>query len=101
MTEFLMMETDIMYKVFTIKEKKWSEEKEWRQVLLLKDGGPDIKYTPDGRPYKEFFLPKEALTGITVLYDNVSGEINEIKSDLEAYLSQNGYHVPVKSQMVG
>lgn len=97
---FLMMEMDIMYKVFTIKEKKWSEEKEWRQVMQFNENDADIMYTPDGRPYKEFFLPKEALTGVTILYQKEPFEfVNEI-SELESFLNYKGYNVPVKSLFV-
>lgn len=98
--EFLMMEMDIMYKVFTIKEKKWSEEKEWRQVLQLNEGDSDIKLTPDGRPYKEFFLPKEALTGVTILYQQEPFAITNEKQDLEIFLKGNGYKVPLKTQLI-
>lgn len=98
--EFLMMEMDIMYKVFTIKEKKWSEEKEWRQVLQLNEGDSDIKLTPDGRPYKEFFLPKEALTGVTILYQQEPFDLFAEKRELESFLKEKGYNVPVKTQLI-
>lgn len=98
--EFLMMEMDIMSKVFTIKEKKWSEEKEWRQVLQLKEGDSDIKQTPDGRPYKEFFLPKEALTGMTILYQQEPFKNIAEKSELESYLKDKGYNVSVKTERI-
>lgn len=98
--EFLMMEMDIMYKVFTIKEKKWSEEKEWRQVLQLNEGDSDIKQTPDGRPYKEFFLPKEALTGVTILYQQEPFKNIAEKSELESYLKDKGYNISVKTERI-
>lgn len=97
---FLMMEMDIMYKVFTIKEKNWSEEKEWRQVLLLKEDDKDIKYTPDGRPYKEFYLPKEALTGVTILYQKEPFEFIKDKQELDFFLKSKGYNVKVKTQLI-
>lgn len=97
---FLMMEMDIIYKVFTIKEKKWSEEKEQRQVLQLKGGDADIKLTPGGRPYKEFFLPKEALTGVTILYQQKPFENIAEKSELESYLKDKGYDISVKTKRI-
>lgn len=100
MADFLMMEADIMYKVFTIKEKKWSEEKEWRQVLQLREGDTDVKLTPDGRPYKEFFLPKEALTGVTILYQQEPFRYMDVKHELEPFLKEKGYNVPLKTQLI-
>lgn len=94
LVELIHMENDTMYKVFTIKEQKWKYENEWRQVLHLKEGAPDVFYTPDGKPYKNFYLPKNVLTGVTVFcndYEDISYDVQSVRT----FLTTHGYDVPV------
>lgn len=91
---FLMMEMDIMAKVISLKELKWSQEKEWRKVIELKKGAE--VYVFNGKPYTKFYLDKIFLTGITVFctpdaLDKAYDDANEIKE----YISKRGYSAKV------
>lgn len=97
--EAVSMEYDAMYKVFTIKEEQWSNEKEWRQIVHLKEGEEDVYYTKEGKPYKNYYFPKEALTGVTIFCksnEDYSSEIQKIKS----FLKLQGYDVPVRTNSI-
>ena len=95
---FCMLEIDIMQKVFAIKEEKWSEEKEWRIIEQLQDHDSDIYLTSEGKPYKNFYLSKDSLTGITILCSKDSLECEGEKLELENYLKQKGYNISIKVQ---
>ena len=56
---FIMMENDIMTKVLSLKEKKWSEEKEWRKVIEFKDDVEVLVH--NGKPYANSILIKHSL----------------------------------------
>jgi len=89
-----MMEMDIMAKVISLKELKWSQEKEWRKVLAFKEGAEVLEF--NGKPYTKYFLEKKLLTGITVFcapdaLDKAYDDSNEIKE----YISKRGYSAKV------
>ena len=50
-TSFIGYEMDVLAKVFSIKEVKWREEKEWRLVNSLEDNKSNVCYTADAKPY--------------------------------------------------
>lgn len=88
--DFFMMENDIMTKVFGLKEQQWSEEREWRKVMSLKDKDK-IRYF-NGKPYVEYYLDKKYLTGITVFctvdaIDKTERDADEIRK----YIHERGY----------
>ena len=88
--EFLMMEIDIMAKVVCLKERKWSEEKEWRKVFEMKPK-ESIHYY-NGKPYMEYYLDKSFLTGVTVFCtsDTLSKAREDVK-EINNYISERGY----------
>ena len=92
--KFFMMELDIMAKVISLKELKWSEEKEWRMVFDLNDKAT-IRYF-DGKPYVECFLDKTKLTGVTIIctpdsMDNAQKDADVIIN----YIKDRGYNAKV------
>lgn len=97
---FLMLEIDIMLKVFSIKEEKWREEKEWRIIEQLKEDDSDIYLTSNGKPYKKSYFSKDVLIGITILYDKDPFGFEAEKIELENYLKEKGYNIPIKMQKV-
>lgn len=96
--DFLMMENDIMTKVFGLKEQHWSEEKEWRKVFELKPKEA-IRYN-NGKPYINYYMDKTVLTGITVIcspetIDNAQKDVEEISS----YISERNYNAIVRIEI--
>ena len=94
LVHFLMMEMDIMAKVISLKELKWSQEKEWRKVIEFKEGAEVFEF--NGKPYTKFYLEKKYLTGITVFrtpdsLDKAYSDADEIKE----YISKRGYSAKV------
>ena len=94
LVHFLMMEMDIMAKVISLKELKWSQEKEWRKVIEFKEGAELLVF--NGKPYTKFYLEKKYLTGITVFrttdsLDKAYSDADEIKE----YISKRGYSAKV------
>ena len=97
---FLMMENDIMTKVLGLKEQQWSKEMEWRKVFEFKKQA-DIHYH-DGKPYIEYYLDKQFLTGVTVFYTN--GCLYEAQNDadnIQKYISEREYNARVKIEAFG
>ena len=97
--EFLMMEMDIIAKVFCIKELKWRDEKEWRKVFELRPEKAIIHYLNE-KPYVEYHLDKSFLTGITVFctsdtLDNARKDADEIVH----YISERGYKADVRVEI--
>jgi len=95
---FIQMELDIMGKVFCLKERQWSEEREWRKVMTLNDNA-NIHYH-NGKPYVEYYLDKKYLTGITVFCTpdtkyNAQKDANDIKK----YIHDRGYKAEVKVEV--
>jgi len=62
----IMMEEDIMAKVFCIKEKQWECEKEWRKIESLNETDTNVLYDDKKRPYKNVYIPKSALKSVVV-----------------------------------
>lgn len=95
---FIMMENDIMTKVLGLKEMKWSEEKEWRKVIELKNGVEVL--THNGKPYTKYYLDKTFLTGVTLFCSNNNIDVarNEV-NDITNYLSDKGYQVKVRLEV--
>ena len=96
--DFIMMEIDIMRKVFCLKEQQWSEEREWRLVLGLNDNA-NIHYHND-KPYVEYYLDKTKLTCITVFClpddkDNAEKDADDIRK----YIHARGYKAGVKVEI--
>lgn len=87
---------DLKYKVFALKTRKWEEEKEWRIIVSLKETDSDTLWTESGKPYKEIYLPKEALTGITIFFDQSNGSValSEYK-EIENFLRERECDVPI------
>ena len=95
---FIQMELDIMGKVFCVKEKKWSEEKEWRKVMQLNDEAK-ILYN-NGKPYVEYYLDKEKLTGITVICSpDTIDKAKKDADDIRYYINDRGYKAEVKVEI--
>lgn len=97
--DFLMMEQDIIAKVFCMKELKWRDEQEWRMVLGVND---NVIHYYDGKPYVEYFLDKTELTGITVFCTN--GNLKAAQNDaseIECYISERGYNADVRVELFG
>lgn len=93
---FIMMENDIMQKVFCLKEEHWSEEREWRLVFELKPDDPNIRYQ-NKKPYIEHYLDKKLLTGITVFCsEDNKDQAQKDADDIKKYISERGYHADVR-----
>lgn len=96
--EFLMMEQDIIAKVFCMKELKWKDEQEWRKVLELKSN-ESIHYYNE-KPYMEYYLDKSTLTGITVFCTTYT--LDKAKTDatsLTNYITERGYNAEVRVEV--
>lgn len=96
--KFLMMEQDIIAKVFCMKELKWKDEQEWRKVLELKSN-ESIHYY-NGKPYMEYYLDKSTLTGITVFCTTYT--LDKAKTDatsLTNYITERGYNAEVRVEV--
>ena len=96
--EFLMMEQDIIAKVFCMKGLKWKDEQEWRKVLELKSN-ESIHYY-NGKPYMEYYLDKSTLTGITVFCTTYT--LDKAKTDatsLTNYITERGYNAEVRVEV--
>lgn len=96
--EFLMMEQDIIAKVFCMKELKWRDEQEWRKVLELKSN-ESIHYY-NGKPYMEYYLDKSTLTGITVYC--TTDTMDKAKADatsLTHYITERGFNAEVRVEV--
>ena len=97
---FIMMENDIMTKVLGLKEQQWSEEMEWRKVFTFKKDS-EIHYYK-GKPYIEYYLDKQLLTGITVFYlDGGFEKAQSIADDIKIYIEKRGYKTNVKIEAFG
>ena len=96
---FIMMENDVMQKVFCLKEKQWSDEREWRLVFELKHDDSNIRYQ-NGKPYIEYYLDKSLLTGITVICskDN-KDQAQKDAYDIKKYVSDRGYNAKVRVEV--
>ena len=93
--DFLMMELDIMGKVFCLKEKKWSAEKEWRKVIKLNPNDANTHYFHK-KPYVEYYLDKTTLTGIKVYCSLDTLDIaQENANTIINYISERGYNAKV------
>lgn len=98
LSHFFMMELDIMSKVVSVKEEKWSEEMEWRKVVQFKNKD-EICYH-EGKPYLKYYLDKQLLTGITVFYLYGSlAEAQKNADDIKRYISERGYKAKVKVEL--
>lgn len=97
--EFLMMEQDIIAKVFCMKELKWRDEREWRKVFELKAN--DVKiHNFNGKPYLEYYLDKSFLTGVTVFC--TSDTLDKALEDADGinnYISERGYKGDVRVEI--
>ena len=97
--DFLMMEQDIIAKVFCMKELKWRDEQEWRKVFELKLNDTNIHYL-NRKPYVEYYLDKRCLTGITVFCTNGNLEAAQCDaSEIEHYISERGYNANVRVEV--
>ena len=93
LADFIIMEIEIMRKVFCLKEKKWEEECEWRKVVALKDN--ILRH--NGKPYTKYYLDKNTLTGITVFSSRYSMiEAKKEVEELKRYIIEKGYRAEVK-----
>lgn len=90
---FYDMEFDIIWKVFGLKEEKWSVEGEWRKVIKFQD---EIHFF-NGKPYVNFYLDKKMLKGITV-FCSTNTILNAKKDavDITKYILDRGYEAEVK-----
>lgn len=96
--EFLMMEQDIIAKVFCMKELKWRDEQEWRKVFELKND-TNIHYL-NGKPYVEYYLDKSFLTGITVFCtSDILDKAREDADEIYNYISERGYKADVRTEL--
>ena len=89
---------DLKYKVYALKELKWAEENEWRIIVPLKETDPETLWTESkpSKPYQNFYLPKDSLTGITIFFDqsNESVTLSEYK-EIENFLRERECDVPI------
>lgn len=95
---FLEMETDIILKIFALKEYKWHNEKEWRRVEFLDESLPEVMRTfgEDSSPYKNTYYPRESLTGVTVFSKSPFYKpSNILVEEVRDYLCLKGFNVPV------
>ena len=98
-SDFIKMELDIMGKVFSVKEEKWSKEKEWRKVFLLKPNGDNTHYFNE-KPYIKFYLNKTTLTGITVFCSaKTLGEAQKDADDIADFITERGYNAKVRVEL--
>ena len=97
--EFLMMEQDIIAKVFCLKELKWSDEQEWRKVFELKPNDTNTHYL-NGKPYVEYYLDNSFLTGITVFCTSETlDKAREDADEIYNYISERGYKADVRVEI--
>lgn len=97
--EFLMMEQDIIAKVFCMKELKWRDEQEWRKVFELKANDKKI-HTLNGKPYLEYCIDKSFLTGVTVFC--TSDTLDKARKDADEinnFISERGYKADVRVEI--
>ena len=89
---------DLKYKVYALKELKWAEENEWRIIVPLKETDLETLWTESkpSKPYQNFYLPKDSLTGITIFFDqsNESVTLSEYK-EIENFLRERECDVPI------
>ena len=98
LVDFFMMEYDIMRKVFCLKERQWSEEREWRLVFGLNEIA-NIHYHK-GKPYMNYYLDKNMLTGITVFCSHETLEnAQKDAEDIADYISERGYNAKVRVEV--
>ena len=94
--ENIEMEIDIMQKVFCLKEKKWSEEMEWRKVFKLKKDDSNVHFLEE-KPYIKYYFDKELLTGISIFCSDVSLDTaKKDADDILDYISERGYKARVE-----
>lgn len=99
LVSFIMMELDIMQKVFCLKEQKWSDEREWRIVFSLKTDDGNVLYSNE-KPYVNYYLDKNMLTGITIFYMNGGSEkAQEDADEIRSYISERGCHAEVRAEL--
>ena len=97
--DFLMMEQDIIAKVFCMKELKWRDEQEWRKVFELKPNDTNTHHL-NGKPYVEYYLDKSFLTGITAFCTSDSlDKAREDADELYNYISARGYKADVRVEI--
>ncbi len=95
--DFIMMELDIITKVFRLKEEKWRKENEWRKVFELKSDGARVYYHGK-KPYVKYFLDKSKLIGITAFCtpNNTSENAQKDADIILNYISNRGYDAKVQ-----
>lgn len=97
--EFLMMEQDIIAKVFCMKEFKWRDEQEWRKVFELKANDTKIHFL-NGKPYVEYYLDKSFLTGVTVFCtSDTLDKAREDADEINRFISERGYKADVRVEI--
>lgn len=96
--EMINIINDLKYKVYALKELKWAEENEWRIIVPLKETDLETLWTESkpSKPYQNFYLPKDSLTGITIFFDqsNESVTLSEYK-EIENFLRERECDVPI------
>lgn len=98
LVSFIMMEFDIMQKVYCLKEHRWNEEKEWRKVFSLKNAGDNVQFC-NGKPYVNYFIDKNLLKGITIFFlDDAIDKIKNDANDIQEYISERGYNAIVRTE---
>jgi hypothetical protein len=99
--EFLMMEQDIIAKVFCLKELKWRDEQEWRKVFELKPNDAKNHYL-NSNPYVEYYLDKSMLKGITVFCTTITQDKAKVDSESIAhFITERGYNAEVRVEVFG
>lgn len=99
LSRFFMMKYDIMSKVVSVKEEKWSEEKEWRKVIQFKNKDEICYY--DGKPYLKCYLDKQLLTGITVFCSkDYKDRAQKEADDIKRYILKRGYNAEVRVEII-
>lgn len=97
--EFLMMEQDIIAKVFCMKEFKWRDEQEWRKVFELKANDTKIHFL-NGKPYVEYYLDKSFLTEVTVFCtSDTLDKAREDADEINRFISERGYKADVRVEI--
>lgn len=93
----IVMEEDIMAKVFSIKEKQWECEKEWRIIESLNENDTYILYNNEERPYKNVYISKSALKSV-VVFCKVKNIPNGIRNFLaiRKIFREKGYSAKLK-----
>lgn len=97
--DYIMMVNDLICKIFTIKEIKWSKEKEWRKTVLLDESKSDTFFDSNNRPYLKVYFPKQALKAVVIFKNKKEGILYAIFDWLRIrlfLLKKSYFRIPIR-----